>query len=541
MEADRRTQGQIGAKLSPGVAVIFMLNSLTGLSLLTLPYGFSQAGLLLGAVLLFLCMGLAFVTATFMCEALTIANALTYEEAECQVIKNNPELLEELTREYHSNVVDRPKAESAGASKPSLAAGLLGKHRAFSSEALQDFCDEVRDTNPESEFKIRERVELGQMGEMVLHGKGSHWVATAIYLMVVTFTYGTACALTVTVNTSMAHTYCSAVSLISETSECDADKAYRYCVIVSFCITLPLCFANLQKTKNFTIVIMVFRFIAIAIMIAIGGYKAVGRLQEEGSVTVLSQVPTWEPENFMAVFGNAVFLFGIHHYLPSMISPLEPQRLAPRVIITAFLSCYLVILVVCVTANIAWGGETHSQCSVDLGGHFCKVQTLYNLNFAPLPWLGGSLAIFITAYPSMAIASIPIAAITTRNTMARWLGIVLPGPDNPFTPTNVFMTLAVLMPPSMIALITKDVQAVIQYVGGYAGLAVAIMCPLVLLVRLRHLLKLDTPKEKERRTDRPLKSPFGNRYGYAFVVLFYLVALSLVTKKLFFTPHVAAR
>ena len=52
--------------LPPGV--IFMMNSLTGLSLLTLPYGFGEAGFLLGALIILGCRIISFMTATFMCD-----------------------------------------------------------------------------------------------------------------------------------------------------------------------------------------------------------------------------------------------------------------------------------------------------------------------------------------------------------------------------------------------------------------------------------------------------------------------------------------
>mmetsp|Transcript_132720 Transcript_132720/g.343433 ORF Transcript_132720/g.343433 Transcript_132720/m.343433 type:complete len:540 (+) Transcript_132720:65-1684(+) len=517
-EADSMTQSAIGAQMTPSQTVIFILNSLTGLSLLTLPYGFSQAGLVLGAALLFACMALAFVTATFMCEALTIANALTYEEAERKVIEQKPELRQKLHDERQEFVRNSGK---------DLAQQLL-PHGA----TVADFVSEVQRENAVSEFKIRERVELGPLGEMVLRQSGKRAMADAIYLMVVVFTYGTASALAVTVNSSLSHTFCAAKALATNNEDCDDDAVYSVCVIISFFITLPLCFANLQKTKKFTQVIMMLRFIAIAIMLAVATWMAAGRVAKEGSTAVLKTLPMWHSENFMSVFGNAVFLFGIHHYLPSMISPLEPQTKAPCAIATAFLSCYVLIVGVCATALVAWGGETQPTCSDKPGGHFCSVQPLYNLNFAPLPGLGGAVAIFLTSYPAMAIASIPIAAITTRNTMARWLGITLPDPDKPFTFNNVVMTLAVLMPPSIVALITKNVQAVIKYVGGYAGLTVAILCPLLLVIKCREALRLSTTDRLHEQ--RPLKSPFGNLGGYIFVIVFYVLALVLVTKQLFF-------
>ena len=48
-QADSMVSEAIGAKMGFSLAVIFMLNSLTGLSLLTLPYGFSRCGFLVGA------------------------------------------------------------------------------------------------------------------------------------------------------------------------------------------------------------------------------------------------------------------------------------------------------------------------------------------------------------------------------------------------------------------------------------------------------------------------------------------------------------
>ena len=66
-------QSSVGCnELAPGV--IFMLNSLTGLSLLTLPYGFGEAGLLLGALIILGCMIISFMTATFMCDWLRHGN-----------------------------------------------------------------------------------------------------------------------------------------------------------------------------------------------------------------------------------------------------------------------------------------------------------------------------------------------------------------------------------------------------------------------------------------------------------------------------------
>jgi len=288
----------------------------------------------------------------------------------------------------------------------------------------------------------------------------------------------------------------------------------------------------MQKTKPFMMVIMVLRFIAIFFLIVISSVKTAGRLNTEGFDAVVQGIPLWNPGNFMSVFGNAVFLFGIHHYLPSMVSPLEPQKSAPSVIRRAFGSCFSLIILVCLTAMTAWGGEEAEKCSKHLGGHFCKVQPLYNLNFQPLDFAGGWLGLFIVAYPSMAISAIPIAAITTRNTMGQALGIPPAPADKPCTLSNVLLTLAVLLPPFGVALVTRNVQAVIKYVGSYAGLTVAMLCPLVLVIKARDIL--DMFKGKDKYVKRPLKSPFGHRRYYRLVTTFYSVSLVLVSYKLLF-------
>lgn len=519
LQADELAVNAVGVKLSRGSAMIFMLNSLTGLSLLTLPYCFVQSGLLLGSVTLLGCMAMSFITATFMCEALTIANAFSYERAEANALEEQgPELRQHL----HEQLLDR---RLSALSNPGLDTPLMKRRN-----TIEAFIGEIRHTNSKSAFKIRERVELGAMGELLLQGsKTQKWMATGIYLMILSFTYGTAAALVVTVNQSLAHTMVSVAEQMGNESF-SADTSYLACVVLTFFVTLPLCFTNLQKTKHFTFVVMCLRFVAVVVLLAVSINRSVQRVKQEGW-SVIEGIPMWRPEGFVAVFGNGVFLCGIHHYLPSMISPLEEQDAAPAIIGGAFLCCFCLIVSVCATALVAWTNEPHQACSHSPGGHFCQIQPLYNLNFAPLSWAHGAVATFLVAYPSMAIASIPIAVITTRNTMEQWLGIVPPDPNKPYTLSNVSLTLAVLLPPFCVALVTRNVQAVVQYVGGYAGLSVSLLCSTILICYSRRALDLESGPAS---LQRPLKSGFANNWGYSAVLLCYAYALFIVTRRLFF-------
>lgn len=512
--ADTQVVAKVGATVRPLTAVVFMLNSLTGLSLLTLPYGFSQAGILLGSTIVAVCMLFAYITATFMCEALTIANALHYDVALESAVAGDKTLQKSL-HDQRQRLLEE-----------SLLDGCRPLYKR--SSTLKAFEKDFHHTNMASVYKIRERVELGAMGEVAIEHKT---ISNLIYVMILCFTYGTSTALVVMVNSSLSS---AATGMLDNAGWVfDKDLVYRLCVAFTFVVTLPLCFANLQRTKKFTMVIMVCRFLAIILILVASGQRAAARLADEGAWNVIGNLPMWRPDHFMAVFGNAVFLFGLHHYLPGMVAPLEPQQEAPRVIFVAFSICYMLMFLICSSALVAWGDQPFTTCSSVAGGHFCQIQPLYNINFAPLDWAGGALGFFIILYPAMAIASIPIAAITTRNTLGQVVGVVPPDPEAPYTPLNILMTLSVLVPPFSIAMTTRDVQAVVQYTGSYAGLSVAFLCPLVLVLRLRHVLDLDV--ESERKHDRPLKSPFANGVGYGIVALFYIIALVLATRKLFFT------
>lgn len=514
IKADEHVQSSIGASVSPTMGVIFVLNSVTGLSLLTLPFGFQQAGLVLGSLILVGCVGLSFVTMTFMTEALTIANAMTYEQAERETLQKHVQ--------DGSNVLSRLHQEKADL--------LKAKPQLQSRNTLELFFEEVMRENPAREFKIRERVEVGAMGERVVHNRRGKVLSYGIYVVVLAFTIGTAIALTVTVNSSLSHTICHGVEILG-LPPLDPNKVYPFCVVGQFLLTLPLCFTDLQKTKQFTTYIMYLRFTAIGLMVLASSVHVYGRISAEGSTEVLRGIPLWNMNGFVPVFSNAVFLAGLHHYLPSMISPLQPQRQANCVLGTALSLCVVLIFLVCATALVAWGHEPDATCSLVPGGDFCQIQPLYNLNFSPLSWGGGTVGLFLLGYPALAIAAIPIAAITTRNNLAKVLNIPQPSGSNPYTLSNVLLTLGVLAPPSAVALLTQDVQTVIKYVGGYGGLTLSLLCPVVLLIKFRRELHLD----KMDAIERPLKSPFAHPVSYALVLLCYVGALVVVTQKLFFS------
>lgn len=523
--ADHKVESSVGAKLKPMTVWVFAVNSMTGLSVLTIPLCVQQAGLVLGSLIIFLCMAVCFVTVTFILEALTLANAISYEQAECHLLNSDETARRKISKTKQQFIQNMEKSLSEEGHDPSQA--LLPR-----ADTLDLFSEEVRRLNAAREFKIRDRVEVGAMGERVFYHMGptGKVVSLCMYTIILAFTIGTILGLTVLVNSSLAQTICQSMKLL-EAGACDSHAVYQRCVLGTFICTLPLCFADLQKTKIFTCIIMASRLLALAIMLVVSYQMCIARVQDVGLATALSRIPLWNPAGFVPVFSNAFFLFCIHHYVPSMMAPLDPQEKAPCVASGAYLTIAILVVTLCAAALVAFSPESGGACAASDWGQSCQILPLYNFNFSFLTWGGGTVALFLVAYPSLGLASLPVAVITTRNTLSKVLGLPATSSDKPFTRSNLLLTVAVLSLPTLVALVTEDVQAVVKYTGSYGGLSVALLCPVLLLVKFRTALHLD---KAEADYPRPLKSLFAGPVGYVAVLIFYVLALVLVTVKLFF-------
>jgi len=478
----------VGDSISPTESLVFLMNSMTGISILTLPYAFSKAGFLLGLVIMSACMLVAFITATFMCEAFAIATGIQYDQAVEQEASGQP-------------------------------ADPAGPHQALLQSYGTDSSPDARDRK----FKFRERMEMGYLGELLFKQKV---LIGGVYGVMVAQMYGSNTVLCVIVNKALSHAVESIMQMCGSTA--DENRIYQISVIVTFLVVFPLCLADLQKTKKFTAVVMTLKFIAMALFVIVSAPKVFVVWQQEGE-SIFEHIPMWNSDYATLVFGNSVFLFCQHHMLPSMTAPVQPQGKIPLVIGTGFLLITLISCLINITALLAWTSESAATCSAEAGGHFCAIQPMYNLNFAPLSWLHGFVGIFIVAYPAMSTANFPVQAITTRNTLTLLLGLEPTDPAKPFAAQNLILLLAVLMPPFAVALVSTDVQTMIQYVGGYAGLTIGFLIPMLLVIYGRRL------KDATGSESIPMKSCFANHIGYSVTFLFYLVGIAVVTEKLFFT------
>mmetsp|Transcript_70131 Transcript_70131/g.131103 ORF Transcript_70131/g.131103 Transcript_70131/m.131103 type:complete len:531 (-) Transcript_70131:193-1785(-) len=496
--ADDTVEGKVGVKIGDFVAGIFAANSLTGIGVLTVPYAFKEAGWLLGITTLLVCMFMAFITGTYIIEAEAIANAMHYAEGVGTLAED---LLPKLKDECKQQDADPNDAV-----------------RLFQGASIK--------SNSESAFKIRDRIEVGTIGERLLTNSVARIL---VYVAIICFIYGSLSAFVVTVNTSLSHTLASMLQGGCKSFQCpwkgnaSVDQLYPLCLMATFLLAFKLCLGDLQKTKKFTVMVMAIRFIAMGIMLVgtasiIGdrGYAQEPGTPEQPDMTLseaFEELPRWNFGSLGFIFGNSVYVFTLHHALPSMIAPLEHQDDAPKVLISSFLVVVFLMVLLSVSAMLA----------------FQEVQSFYNLNFTHTLasiWtvfdIGSAVGLFIVAYPTFAISTIPTNAITLRNTLGRVLHFPPPDPDNNLTPSNLFLTALVLVPPFFVAYVTDSIQVIIKFVGGYFGLTVSFLLPLVLVICGRRRLTELTHKS---HFAWHLKSPYGNPLVYAVVLIFYVLAI----------------
>ena len=160
-----------GSTYHPVVGLIMIFNLIVGTGALALPYAFKQAGWLASAVLLCLIAFFAFITTTFVVEAMAIGNAVIY------LRKRH----EEAARENGESGVQSSFHDDDDSDEHD--------ENTTSSHALMRPSNELRpyhETNSEawSPFDIRYRVELGRLSTIFFgrFGQALFYLSMAIYL-----------------------------------------------------------------------------------------------------------------------------------------------------------------------------------------------------------------------------------------------------------------------------------------------------------------------------------------------------------------------
>jgi hypothetical protein len=235
---------------------------------------------------------------------------------------------------------------------------------------------------------------------------------------------------------------------------------------------------------------MVMRFV-------VTGLMCVGAIYYIGSAGAHpSEAFDWSKQiKYLAkVFGNTTFIFIYHHSISGIIYPVRPQKEVKKMFLYSNIIGTSFLVVEAILAYMAFGA-LDSFCVADPNDPAsekevkfpCRVSDLYNENFLNLPGIGQ----ICNFYPLLNIAAVPVLNITLRNNLLdvlpvrKWLRTI----NNPVARFLVqdhrdsvkgVWSIILSFPVFIVVLLTRDVQTMITYTGGFCGAFIMLVFPTML-------------------------------------------------------------
>lgn len=506
-----------GSSYGLAVGFMYIFNIIVGTGALTMPKAFENTGIILSSVLLIFLTLMSFINATFMFEAMAIANA----------IKNFPKYEEEPSRQRGFN---NPIFESETVSKRNENIDAIINEERPLIEHGDDYDDEEQLTRETKKidkiFDIKTKFEMGEMAALFFNKFGQFF----FYLAMVLYLYGDLAIYDAAVPKSLRDTICTFYPVnnmtVSENDPCWSSapslnrmNTYRICVAVFNLLIGPLVFSNIQKTKFLQLVTGIMRWLAFITMITLAFIKINENIKNETSMNP----KLFNVEGVPNFFGACIYAFMCHHSLPSIITPMKKKERYLSIFIGSYACIMVFYFLVSYTGAFAFGKN---------------LEDFYTLNFLPEHGKSSSQSIFmkiidyyLSLFPVFTIsASFPIIAITLRNNLKSLYFFFKPDASQTGQRSffiNYGLPLITLIPPFGISLITHDLQFLVGITGSYAGVAIQYVIPSC-LVYFGRRVAIRTYRENFQG-EHSYSSPFKHKYWVYFVLLWANISVIFVT------------
>ncbi|CAI5455310.1 unnamed protein product [Caenorhabditis angaria] len=449
---------------SQTIGLLYVFNLIVGTGALALPKAFQSAGWFLSISLLSFSAFMSYVAATFIIEALSVANA------------------------------------------------VVSKNRR--RERVNDFEDVVIQDSGPSTFEIVKKVEVSEMAAIFLP---KVWLVFS-YFAIIIYLFGDLAIYSTTVPKSAMNIICATInsSTVKPTDLCHPNWAdfltrmnvYRGCVLVFVVIVcLPMVLVGITKTKHIQMMTTLSRWGAFILMISLA------------SLQLLSNGPAAHPpasnfHGFGSLFGCAVYAFMCHHSIPSLITPMESKDRVFGKIAVVYGIVGAFYFTLSLTGAFAFE-------------HVQDIYTLNFLHDENTSFVYTIIDYFLALFPIITLtSSYPIIALTLINNFKVVKDILWPktGIENESlleeenndddtdderevrTSRNdkksvfdIFVTILVLALPTFLSLMTDNMLLLASITGSFPGVVVqfAIPCLLVSAARkhARSVLNFPVPRK----------------------------------------------
>lgn len=365
-------------------------------------------------------------------------------------------------------------------------------------------------------YTLNQCVELGEMTDLFFNrvGKFLFYISLCVYL------YGDLAIYSAAIGRTMTDIICESRMVNNATLACWQNhpisqmNVYRILLTVFIMVVGPFSYFNLQKTKYLQIFTSSMRWCSFLIMINI----ALVTIIKVGSQ---GHPPAASIQHVPHLIGVCVYSFMCHHSLPGLVAPFSDKTHVIKQIGLDYALICAFYLVMAVTGAFA----------------FKDLEDLYTLNFIPVNgedvgWLTKFVEYFLTLFPVFTLSTnFPIIAITLqRNLKILFLDPSAMNRYNFAVKYLVFPTLAVV-PPTLVALTTHNLDTLVSFTGTYAGSAIQYLIPAFLVLFARKACS----RELGPSTVNKYNSPFQGVLWVAFVIFWCVTCVFLSTINLFFS------
>lgn len=475
-----------GSQYSPFVAFIYIFNLMVGTGCLALPSVLLKGGWFLGGFFILIVAFLSFVSVTFMIEAMATANALIRLRAKGGL-------------EEHALLCE----ESGTLKGDGVFEDVSHLHPTASDKHL---------------FQIVRRTELGEMAGLFFN----EWGIIIFYTTLILYLIGDSVIYSTLVARSLALFFYELTP---------GSWAFDLYLGVFFCVSLPLCFFDFQKTKLLQMTTLAIRNVSLYTMIVLSAMKLMkgGRQDSNVPIANISALPN--------LFGGAVYSFMCHHSLPGIITPMRDKSHLQRIVAVAFGSVIVVYLLLFVTSGLAFGLD--------------NIMDPLTFNFPPNQY--GFLGDCLFLFPVFTLSSsFPMLSITLRNNLDTLIQHVsqkvMHGNSSSDTVAStlqskngyrrILLTLLAVVPPTILSYIAEhaevSVDELVGFTGAFAGCAVMLIIPafLVYSSRREFAKAYAVAWNHQKTVSKPTtprnihQSPFGGQ-GWVLAILLW-AGLSLI-------------
>ena len=105
-------------------------------------------------------------------------------------------------------------------------------------------------------------------------------------------------------------------------------------------IVIFLSFGTIASLKKFSILIIICRFLVIALILGCCIYSI-----KENGVSSYDEIPKFRIENITTMLGNSIFFFMIHYSIPGIIDSFKPQKRLMSLLLIGFLISLTIMII----------------------------------------------------------------------------------------------------------------------------------------------------------------------------------------------------